>query len=64
METAAHRGDTQNRCQLAPRRLSVVLEMAFTSHAEGRSKGGERRDPSPDLSDDCREPDPGVLTIM
>src|SRR6516225_9693031 len=56
METAAHLGDTQNRCPLAPRRLSVVLEAAFTSPASGRSKAGEQRDPSPDLSDGCREP--------
>ena len=33
METAAHPGNTQNRCPRASRRLSVVLEVDFTSQA-------------------------------
>ena len=50
METAAHRGDTQNRCQLAPRRLSVVLEVNFTSPAKRRPKADKHGDSGVDFS--------------
>src|ERR1035441_10878679 len=55
METTAHLGDAQNRGRLASSRLSAVLEMAFKSAPDGRSKAGEQGDSSLDLSNGCRE---------
>ena len=53
MERTSHPGDTQNRCRLASCWLSAVLEMAFKSQVEGRSKAGEQRNSSLDLSNGC-----------
>src|ERR1019366_4066922 len=55
MERTSHPGDTQNRCRLAWCRLSAVLEMAFQSAADGRSKAGEERDSSLNFSNGCRK---------
>ena len=53
MEGTSHPGDTQNRCRLASCRLSAVLEMAFKSQVEGRSKAGEQTDSSLNFSNGC-----------
>ena len=50
METAAHLGHTQNRRQLASRRLSVVLEMDFTSQAKRRPKADKQGDSGIDFT--------------
>ena len=53
MEGTSHPGDTQNRCRLASCRFSAVLEMAFKSQVEGRSKAGEQTDSSLNFSNGC-----------
>src|ERR1035437_2286960 len=53
MEGTSHPGDTQNRCRLASCRFSAVLEMAFKSQVEGRSKAGEQTDSRLNFSNGC-----------
>ena len=48
-------GDTQNRSRLASCWLPAVLEMAFKSQIDGRSKAGEQRNSSLDFSNGCRK---------
>src|ERR1039457_4766078 len=53
LEGTSHPGDTQNCCRLASCRFSTVLEMAFKSQVEGRSKAGEQTDSSLNFSNGC-----------
>src|ERR1022692_2185775 len=62
MEGTSHPGDTQNRCRLASCRFSAVLEMAFKSQGEGRSKAGEQTDSSLNCSNGCRQSNLGSTT--
>jgi len=59
METAAHLGHAQNRRQLASRRLSVVLEVDFTSQAKRRPKADKQGDSGVDFSDGGGESNSG-----
>ena len=63
METAAHLGHTQNRRQLASRRLSVVLEVDFTSPAKRRPKVDKQGDSGVDFSDGGGESNLGAPRI-
>ena len=59
METAAHLGHAQNRRQLASRRLSVVLEVNFTSPAKRRPKADKHGDSGVDFSNGGGESNSG-----
>ena len=62
MERTSHPGHTQHRRRLASCRLSAVLEMAFKSPGDGRSKAGEQRNSSLDFSNGCRKSNLGSAT--
>jgi hypothetical protein len=53
MEGAAYLGDTTNGRQLASCQLSVVLEVDFTSQAEGRTEACKQGNSSLDFSNAC-----------
>src|ERR1022692_3957195 len=55
MEEASHPGYTPNRCRLAWRRLSAVLEMALQSSTDRRPKSCQQRGSCPDFPDGRRE---------
>src|ERR1019366_2466374 len=51
MEEASHPGYTPNRCRLAWRRLSAVLEMALQSSTDRRPKSCQQRGSGADFPD-------------